>query len=199
MRKIKAGMLLMGLSALIGCSPVKMPITNQYQLNSFSSKHNTIKGAYTILVTTPEAVAGYQTQAMLYIKKPYQLEHFANNAWVDTPANMLYPLLLQSLQSSGSFAAVSSSPYTQGAMYRLDTQVLHLEQNFISKPSVLVFSIKVVLTRVSDNKVLASRILIEKVPCPQDTPYGGVLAANTASYQLTQSMTQFVISSIKAH
>ncbi len=43
----------------------------------------------------PEATAGYQFSTMLYVKKPFELAAFANNAWVDQPANMLMPSLLK--------------------------------------------------------------------------------------------------------
>lgn len=181
-----------------GCSPVTLPVTNEYQLNMCSTKRLAAKPqSTTLLVTAPEAVAGYQTDEMLYVKKPFQLESFAKNAWTAPPADMLYPLLVQTLQRSGYFYAVSSSPYTQGADYRLDTQLLTLEQNFLKKPSFIQLSIKVGLTRVSDNKVIASRIISQQVPCPMDTPYGGVIAANKASVQLTSEVANFVASSIK--
>ena len=112
---------------------------------------------------------------------------------------MLYPLLVQSIQRTGYFRAVSSSPYTQGADYRLDTQLLHLEQNFLKKPSSLELSLKLVLTRVSDNKIVASRIINQNLPCPMDTPYGGVIAANKASLLSTEAVARFVISSIKGN
>ncbi len=189
---------IMSLGALIACSPVKMPVTNQYQISNFSAKQLVNKASpNTLLVTNPEAVAGYQTQSMLYIKKPYQLEAFVKNAWVDPPASMLYPLLIQSIQRTGYFNAISSGPYGQGADYRLDTQVLHIEQNFLKKPSVLEFSIKVVLTRVSDNKIIASRIIAQNMPCSVDTPYGGVIAANKASLLITETVARFVVASIK--
>lgn len=191
LRKVTLGILVGALSA---CSPVKMPVTNQYQLTNFSAKRLVAhSSSYTLLVTVPEAVAGYQTEVMLYIKKPYQLEAFVKNAWIDAPANMLYPLLIQSIQSTGYFAAVSSSPYMQGADYRLDTQLLHLEQNFIKKPSTLEFSVKLVLTRVNDNKIVASRIINQNIACPEDTPYGGVVAANRASLLITKAAARFVI------
>lgn len=184
-------------AALSACSPVKMPVTNQYQISSYSAKQLARHPSHnTLLVTIPEAVAGYQTEAMLYVKKPYQLDSFAKNAWVDPPANMLYPLLTQSIQRTGYFRAVSSSPYTQGADYRLDTQVLHLEQNFLRKPSTLELSLKVVLTRVSDNKIIASRIINQSQPCPMDNPYGGVIAANKASLLSTAEVARFVVNSI---
>ncbi|KTC88593.1 ABC-type transport auxiliary lipoprotein family protein [Fluoribacter dumoffii] len=180
------------------CSPVKISVKNQYQLSAYSSKQLAKDPMpITLLVTAPEAAAGYQTEQMLYIKKPYELEPFAKNAWVNPPSDMLYPLMLQSLQRTNLFAAVTSNAYTLGVDYRVDTQLLRLEQNFLKKPSVIEFSVKMVLTHVSDNKVLASRIVNLQVPCPSDTPYGGVIAANKATQKFTENLAHFVVSHIK--
>lgn len=154
----KLTVFLVGLSAVVlsACSPVKISVKNQYQLSAYSTKQLAKKPMpITLLVTTPDAAAGYQTEQMLYVKKPYALEPFVKNAWVNPPADMLYPLILQSLQRTNLFEAVTSNAYTLGATYRLDTQLLSLQQNFLKKPSVLEFSAKVVLTHVSDNNVLA--------------------------------------------
>jgi cholesterol transport system auxiliary component len=198
MNNLKAIGVSLGVWALVACSPVKIPATNQYQLTEYSNKHF-VKNPRPIAlwVTAPEAVAGYQTNQMLYITKPFQLEPFAKNTWTNPPADMLYPLMVQSLQGTGYFHAVMSSVYSQGADYRVDTQVLSLEQNFLKKPSVLEFSAKVVLTRVSDNKVIASKIISQNVPCLADTPYGGVVAANRAARQFTAVMSGFVVSHIR--
>ncbi len=142
-------------------------------------------------------MAGHQTDQMLYVKKPYQIEAFVKNEWVSPPAEMLYPLLVQSLQRSGYFYAVASSLYNVEADYRLDTQLLNLEQNFLKKPSAMDVTVKIVLTRVADNKVIASRIISQHIACPMDTPYGGVIAANKATLQLTATVTNFVISNIQ--
>ncbi|MBL7479505.1 ABC-type transport auxiliary lipoprotein family protein [Legionella bononiensis] len=183
---------------LISCSPVKTPVTSEYQLSAFSTKQWVAKPHHvSILVTAPEAVAGFQTEEMLYIKKPYQLEAFVKNAWSSPPADMLFPLLVQSLQRTGYFYAVTSSPYSEEADYRLDTQLLTLDQNFLKKPSILEFSVKVVLTRTSDNKVIGSQIVSQQIPCLADTPYAGVIAANKASLQFTARAVDFVISHIK--
>lgn len=175
------------------CTPIKTPVTNQYKIESFSQKINHHPLKKSILISQPEAIAGYQTEQMLYIQKPYQLSAFSENAWVSTPANMLYPLLIQSFQNSHAFNAVASSPYADRIDYRLDTQILAIEQNFLVKPSVFVLSLKAVITRVSTNEVLASRIISARVPCPTDTPYGGVIAANKASVIITQKIQDFVI------
>ncbi len=183
---------------LTACTGVKVPVANEYQINSFNSqKLYKIPGRQSLLVTVPEAASGYQTEEMLYVNKPFKVEAFAKNAWVDAPANMLYPLIVQSLQSSGYFYAITSSAYAQGADYRLDTQLLNLEQNFLRKPSFVSLVVKVVLTRVSDNRVLASEIIRKQTTCSVDTPYGGVMAANKASVDLTAAVTHFVLSHIK--
>ncbi len=180
---------------LSACSPVKTLVTNQYKLDSFSSRHlGHANSRQSILITVPEAAAGYQLSDMLYVKKPFELSSFANNAWVDQPANMLLPLIVQSLQNSGYFFAVTSSANSEQTTYRLDTQLIELEQTFLKKPSQINLTVKVVLTHVSDNRVIASRLITEHVNCPMDTPYGGVIAANRATTLLTAQITEFVIS-----
>lgn len=188
------------LIALVGCSPVKIPITNQYQLTAYSSKQLKPHPLHVALwVTPPEAAAGYQTDQMLYVNKPFQLEAFVKNAWINPPGDMLYPLMIQSLQKTGAFYAVLSSSYSQGADYRLDTQLLSLKQNFLKKPSVLEFSAKVVVTRVSDNQVMGSTIINQQISCHANTPYGGVVAANQATRQFTAIMSEFVVSRVATH
>ncbi|BCA96361.1 hypothetical protein TUM19329_27220 [Legionella antarctica] len=198
MRSLMSLYFTIGIALLMGCSPVKLPVANEFQLSSFSAKKYVSRPrSLTLLVTSPEAVAGYQTEQMLYVQKPFQIEAFAKNAWISPPADMLYPLLVQSLQRTGYFYAVASSPHNEKTDYRLDTHLLTLDQSFLKKPSVIELVVKLVLTRTDNNKVIASRIISLQTPCPMDTPYGGVLAANRASHQFTASAADFVISHIK--
>ena len=52
------------------------------------------------------------------------------------------------------------------------------------------------LTHVNDNRVIGSRIISEHVPCTQDTPYGGVLAANKATEAFTRTLSRWVVKQI---
>lgn len=181
-----------------GCSPVKTIVANEYQLTQYSSKQVSAKvHLTTLLVTRPDAVSGYDTEAMLYTDKPFKVETFAKNAWVSAPASMLYPLITQSLQQSGYFYAVTTSPYSESTDFRLDTQLIKLQQNFLKKPSQIDMVTKIVLTDVKGNKVIASRIINQHVNCPMDTPYGGVLAANKAAEEFTAMATDFVVKVLK--
>lgn len=179
------------------CSPVKKQITNQYKLTEFSSKRYRKAPTNTsILVSMPSATSGYQTEQMLYTKKPYELSPFAHNAWFAQPANMLFPLIFQSLQHSNYFKAVASSPYSEKTHYRLDTQLIEFQQNFLKKPSVIQMSVKIVLSDVNANKVLGSRIFRQELRCQQNSPLGGVEASNQTVRQLTAKITEYVISLI---
>lgn len=191
---VKLYMLGLTLLSLVGCTPVKLP-GNLYQLSAFSDKsYHTKARANTILVTPPDAVAGYQSSQMRYIKIPFLLASFSKNAWVSPPSDMIYPLLIKSLQKTHHFVAVSSGSYTDTADYRLDTQLLTLQQNFLTKPSRLEFTAKVVLTRVDNSQVIGSQLISIVVPCLEDSPYGGVVAANKAVWQFTDKVAKFVVS-----
>ncbi|GGI82862.1 hypothetical protein GCM10007966_09290 [Legionella impletisoli] len=185
------------LVCVLSACAVKAPITNKYKLSEFSSKAVQIKHPSTsILVSEPVAMAGYETSQMLYVIKPFELSPFTKNAWIDAPAGMLFPLIVQSLQSSRYFYAVTSIPYADRSDYRLDTQLISLQQNFLCKPSVLDLIVKNVVTNVKINQVIASRIFTHHIPCPSESPYGGVLAANQASKLYTAELTEFVINTI---
>ncbi|STX52507.1 ABC transporter auxiliary component [Legionella busanensis] len=189
----KITLLILSVCYLLTSCSVKPTITSEYKLDTFSEKKVTNHSNISILVAQPEALAGYDSQDMRYVSKPFELSTYAHNAWVDTPADMLLPLILQSLQRSGYFAVVTSAPITENTDYRLDTQLIELEQNFLTKPSRIDLTVKVVLTHVPDNRVVASEIISEHVTCLSDTPYGGVVAANQATKLFTAQLTDFVV------
>lgn len=191
--KFLSGMLTGGLCILTACTPVKATIENQYKITSYSTIKAPERSNKSILVSQSDAIAGYQTEQMLYTQTRYRLDAFANNSWISPPAAMLTPLIVQSLQHSHYFYAVAAGPNADKTDYRLDTQLIQLQQNFLTKPSSLEFTAQVVLTRVSDNRVMASKTFLEKIPCPADTPYGGVIATNNAVKAFTARVTRYVI------
>lgn len=179
------------------CTSSNTAIKNQYKLTAFSSKQSPHHTHTSILVSPTEAMAGYQTEQMLYVNKPFELSHFAHNAWASAPASMLFPLMILSLQNTHYFSAVASGAYADKTDYRVDTQLLSFQQNYLTKPSTIELNVKVVLTHVDDNRVIASMMIKEQVACPADTPYGGVMAANIASKRFTASVSNFVIKHIE--
>jgi cholesterol transport system auxiliary component len=183
---------------LSACTPIKPEVTNQYKIASFSKKKMaTKKSSCSLLISQPDATAGYQTEQMIYTDKPYTLSSFAHSAWISSPANMLYPLITQSLQHNHFFFAVASGPDADKTDYRLDTQLISLQQDFLRHPSTLDLAVQTVLTHVPDHRIVASKMFVQCVPCLEDTPYGGVVAANKAALAYTSALSEFVIANVK--
>jgi len=175
------------------CASIKLPVTEQYQLTQFSQKvYQNPHGEYTLFVSPPEALRGYDGIKMNYSTQPFEVKSFAHHAWLGAPALMIHPLLTQSLQRSGYFRAVSSGIYSDKTDFRLDSQLLMLQQNFTTQPSQIFLVMKLVLNDVKNTRVIASKIFQYRIPCPADTPYGGVLAANTAVKRFTDDAVRFV-------
>ena len=178
---------------LSACHPMTRTPKYEYKLDQYSSHTYPANTKHqSLFINKPTALAGYNRTDMLYVDKPYALTAFAYHAWVDTPADMLLPLIMQSVQAMQYFDATASSPIVSSTSYRLDNQLLELHQSFMQNPSVLYFSVKVTLTRVADNQIIASTILQQAVNCPKNTPYGGVIAANQATKQFTAQLTKFI-------
>jgi cholesterol transport system auxiliary component len=183
------------ITCLLGCSPIQQSIRYQHQLTQYGTK--ALKPTHrTLLITQPISVAGYDTSQMLYVNQPFTLSPFAHHVWIDSPANMIFPLLIQSLEQSHAFKAVASNPQSEPTDYRLDTQVLRLDQSFLTRPSVLHLVVKIDLTRQQDSQLIASKTFHESVICQQNTPEGGVLAANEAVKVISLKITEFVAKSI---
>jgi cholesterol transport system auxiliary component len=193
----KIGMV--GLCLLLGaCAPMHSSNQNRYQLTE-SGKVKEQKSAQrvSLLVMQPSAVDGYDTNQMLYVNKPFELSAFADNSWMSPPVTMLLPLMIRSIESSHYFYAVTSDLNASKTDYRLESQLIRLQQNFLVKPSQIQLIMRVMLIHSADSHVLATTTLYESIACPSDTPLGGVIAANQAARRLTAQITHFVVAHVK--
>ncbi len=142
-------------------------------------------------VGTPSSWPGFDTSAMAYVQRPYELNYFAANRWADTPARMLDPLLAQALQQSGVFKAVVRAPNGVRADIRLDTELIRLQQDFTTQPSHAEIALRVELIDIRGKRVIASKLLDEAETAPTDDPYGGVTATNVALQRILQQVVDF--------
>ena len=182
--------------SLVGCTPISPNIKHQYAIKDYATYKYSKAPHDSILVNKPTVAAGYTTNEMQYIKKPYELTAFSHNAWIDPPADMLLTIMGESLQDSNRFKAVATSPMAENTNYRIDSQLISINQNFITKPSTLDLKIKLVITDVITNKVIRSKVFSERISCPEETPYGGVIAANLATKKFTAEMMKFILSTV---
>jgi len=148
----------------------------------------------TILISIPQATSGFDTRQMVYIDTPYVLEHYRDNLWVDTPARLLLPLIVQSLEATGKFGAVlsaTSSPIL--GQLRLDSEIIRLQQEFLEPPSRVRFTLRVQLLDMTQRAILDTKVFDVTEIAPTPDAAGGVVATNRAVQVVLEQLAEFVV------
>lgn len=187
-------LLLSVLMMLLGCSPVQLPNIATYTLASKTVKEPVrTKTAKIIAVSMPTASSGFETVNMAYVMTPYELQYFTRNRWVAPPAQMLVPIMVQALRSRGYYKAVIPPTVLTPSDYRLNLQVLKLQQEFLLPTIQMRVEIQAIFSSGKTNQVIASKQFSELVNVESKTPYAGVIAANRAVSNLTKEIADWVI------
>lgn len=184
---------------LVGClGSITPPATSSYVLNAtpavITKRHSTNN---VLLVLLPDTRPAYNTTQMAYTTKPYQISYFGLNQWAETPAQMLQPLLVQTIQNTHYFRAVMGAPYTGHADYVLQTQILKLQQDYTRCPTLVEFTVRADVLQPATNQLIATQMFYAEVPIMQRTPYSGVIAANQATAELLQQIAIFTMNHAK--
>lgn len=147
----------------------------------------------TLIISPPQAAAGYDSQRIVYLREAHHLEYFAHSEWVDPPARMLGPLLVSAAQQTGAFAAVLLASGTAAGDLRLSTDILQLQHNFQTSPSRVQLTLRAYLTDEKTRRVLAWQEFHGEAPAASDTPQGGVAAANQVVQEVLTQVAQFLV------
>lgn len=142
-----------------------------------------------VQLSPPQAEPGFETPRMVYLKRPYELEYFAANQWADTPANMVTPLLAQSLSQSGIWRDVVLLPSLVPGDYRLDVYGFALQQEFVQQPSRVRVTARAQLVDLKLSMIVGVQRFEAIEPAPSENAYGGVVAANRAVAALLDQIT----------
>jgi cholesterol transport system auxiliary component len=146
----------------------------------------------TLIVNPLSASSGFDSQRMVYVRSPYQLEYFAHSEWVDTPARMLGPVVVTAIQHSGTFATVVLATGTAVGDLRLNTEIIRLQHNFEAVPSRVQLTLRAYLTDEKTHRVLAWQDLKGEAIATTASPQGGVAAAHVAVQQVLTQLVQFL-------
>lgn len=152
--------------------------------------------AVSLLILLPDTSPAYDTTRMAYSAKLYQLAYFRDNEWAETPAQMMQPLLVQTLQRTGFFRAILTPPETGPIDYTLRTILLELVQDYTITPPVLRLGFRLQLLGPS-GRLIAGREISVQETMREATPYAGVLAANDAVAKALRETALFVMGSLQ--
>ena len=148
--------------------------------------------APSLVVALPNTAPGFDSTRMVYLRQPQALQAYAFAEWVDTPARLLLPLLVQAVQNTGAFRAVLQAPSSATGALRLETELLRLLHDHTQSPSEVRLSLRAVLLDTATRQPLATREFDARVPAPSDSPAGCVAAAATATRQVLAEMAAYL-------
>jgi cholesterol transport system auxiliary component len=184
-----------------GCAALKPAVTpssNMYALSAVRGAATPeppapppANATLTLMVSPPHAAAGFDSPRMMYTRRPGQLEYFAQNEWVDTPARMLAPLIVAAVESGGAYRAVVQMPSSAAGELRLDTEIMLLQQEFQAAPSQVRFAMRASLVESGTRRVVATREFETVIPAGSENPRGGAVAANRAVQAVLEQLVAF--------
>jgi len=188
---------------LAACTSLPAPKTvnqNIYVLEAPTSipvaqvKHTSV-----LAIGEPQARPGYDSDQIVYIQQPHELNYFVTSRWVAPPAHMLAPLLVQVMQQTESFRAVVPAPGSVPADIRLDTELVRLQQDFTTRPSRVQLTLRAQLIDVRGKRVLAVTQFDEVENAVSEDAYSGVGAANRALKRVLGQLADFCIRESTVH
>ncbi len=174
-------------------SPAATTPKNNYVLNTAAQMSVVPKvKAEVLLVSMPRLDAIMNNSQMLYSDGQHQVGYFRVHRWAGKPNDMLYPLLLRSVQEYSAFRSVVGVPYSGASDLQLDTLNFSIVQDFTVHPSVVRVKMDVRLSHLKPPALVQTRAIQAVVLSTADTPEAGVLAANQAVSQCLTQIVRFV-------
>jgi len=153
----------------------------------------TARREHVLAVGPLRAAPGADSASIAYLQAAHGLDHYATHRWADTPARMLDPVLMRTLEDAGDFRAVVPAGSSVQADLRLDTEIVQLRQSFLTRPSRVELTLRTQLVDVLGRRVLATRYFEVVEDAPSDDALGGVLAANAAVGRVLAQVAAFCV------
>lgn len=185
-----------GVALLGGCSlfkPAEPPMVSALVDQLPADLPQRARSDATVVVLPPEARPAYDTTQMAYALRPHHIAYYSRNQWGERPAQMLQPLLVRTLEETGAFRAVVTTPLLAGSTsYEVHTELLELLQDHGVDPPLLRLSLRVHVGDAATHP-LASREFEVTEPMREKSPQGGVAAANAATARALREVAAFVL------
>lgn len=187
-------LVLVNLTSCSLMSPIKTDPSNTFVLKCIA--HPSIKKPrhkISLLVLPMNSHPLYNTKEMAYMLYPFQVDYFSKNRWAETPAKMLTPLIIRTLQKTHYFYAVLNSPPIANYNYVLNTHLLELQQHFYRCQSVVRLVVDAELVNAATNQLVASKHIVVNITAPENSPRGGAIAANIATQRMLSILAKFCL------
>ncbi len=183
---------------LAGCAALSkpaIPSQNIYVLNELPAVQTSpVRHDLVLAVSPMQTRPGFDTPQMAYTQRTHELSYFVTSRWADLPARMLEPLVIQTLEQTESFRAITQTPGAVPAELRLETELTLLHQDFTTHPSRVQLTLRARLIDVRNKRVLAVRQFDDSENATSEDAYGGVNAANRLVPRMLKQLADFCVS-----
>lgn len=179
----KFPLLAIGFLSLSSCSvfmPVTVPQIQNYQIsviNDVGPECKNLSGKPNIQITRMKADEPYDSDYMYYSQERYQLNHYARNQWVASPSVMITKTIQEKLLQSCEYGHVVNADFLTNSDYRLNTQLIELQQDIRDGKSQVTLAILVQLVDNKNNKVVKGKTFLERLDV-EPNQHGYVLGVN---------------------
>lgn len=147
----------------------------------------------TLLINPSSAASGFDSPRIIYQREEFKLEYFADSEWIDPPARMLGPVLVDAIARTGAFQAVVLTHGAATGEARLDTEIVRLVQDFRTQPSQVRFTLRATLVDEKTRRVLGWQEFNSNITASTEDAYGGVQAANLAVQKVSLELAAFCV------
>lgn len=147
-----------------------------------------------MLVATPRAAAGFDTDRIVYVLEEHRLQPYADSQWIDTPSKMLEPMISSALSRTGAFGAVLEAPSAVNAQWELQSDIVRLEQEVVA--ARFRFTLRVTLIEKQTRTVALARDFDSSAPLTGTGPAAAVAAANVVVAEVLRQMAEACASAV---
>ncbi len=181
---------------LSGCATKILPPIKKYTIdNTISINKMKTKNCQSIIIKFPQSNNEFFSKNIIY-EKGLEKNAYCFSKWYETPNQMLYELLLSSLQKSQICKFVYPQEIATQTNYTLGSEILDFSQKFIKSKSYARVKILFYL-KDKNGKTRDQKIFQEIVKCKTNNAIGGVEALNEATKKLVIKFLIWINKDIK--
>ncbi len=198
MRNIKILLIFLIIVLLAGCNTKTLPPIKKYTIDDkidIAIATDKIPECKNIKISFPQSSNEIFSKNIIY-QKGLQKNSYYFSKWYETPNEMLYKLVLFSLQKKEICKMILPEDISISTQYDLNSNILDFSQKFINKQSYgevkILFYVK-----NSKGDLIAQKLFDEIVKCKSKDAKGGVGALNKASKKITLSLIGWLENIVK--